>query len=98
MSKQQYYTYILTNKANTVLYIGVTNNLAKRVYEHRNKLIDGFSKRYNLQKLIYFEVLEDVLNALEREKQLKRWHRQWKLNLIREANPGFKDLYEEILK
>jgi putative endonuclease len=91
-SMKNYYTYILTNKNNTTLYIGVTSNLEKRLYEHKNGLIDGFTKKYNCHKLVYFEHAIDVHSAISREKQLKNWHREWKLNLIRESNPDFRDL------
>ena len=89
---KQYYVYILTNRTNNVLYIGVTNNLERRVFEHKHGLIEGFSKRYKLTKLIYFEESLSVVDAIVREKQLKNWHREWKLNLIKSINPGFKDL------
>ena len=79
---KQYYIYILTNKSNKVIYIGVTNDLERRMFEHRNKLVEGFTKRYNLMKLVYYEVTEDVESAITREKQLKNWHRDWKINLI----------------
>jgi putative endonuclease len=94
MSKdaKQYYVYILTNKGNTVLYIGVTNNLERRIFEHKNKLVEGFTKKYNLNKLIYYEMTEDINSAIEREKQLKNWHRDWKINLIKRFNPMWKDL------
>ncbi|MEK7617088.1 MAG: GIY-YIG nuclease family protein [Patescibacteria group bacterium] len=87
-----YYVYILTNKNNTTLYIGVTNNLERRIYEHKNELIDGFTKKYKLKKLIYFEECSQVNDALVREKQLKNWHREWKLNLIKNTNPTLRDL------
>ena len=90
--EKQYYVYILTNYDETTFYIGVTGNLEKRVWEHKNKFIDGFSAKYNLNKLVYFEVTNSVEAALDREKQLKRWHRQWKINLIKENNPDFIDL------
>ena len=89
---KQYYVYILTNRTNNVLYIGVTNNLERRVFEHKLGLIEGFSKRYKLTKLIYFEESLSVVDAIVREKQLKNWHREWKLNLIKSINPGLKDL------
>ena len=89
---QNYYVYILTNKNNTVLYVGVTSDLNKRIYEHKNKLIKGFSSRYNLSKLVYFESTSNIEDAIAREKQLKRWHREWKVNLIKELNPKFSDL------
>ena len=88
----QYFVYILTNKSNKVLYIGVTNNLERRMYEHRNKMIDGFTKKYSLTKLVYFEETSDVRNAIEREKQLKNWHRDWKIKLVDNFNPEWKDL------
>ena len=70
----------------------MTNNLERRMFEHKNKLIEGFSKKYNLAKLVYYEVIEDVNSVLKREKQLKNWHREWKINLIKEFNPTWKDL------
>ncbi len=84
----QYFVYILTNKSNKVLYIGVTNNLERRMYEHKNKMIDGFTKKYNLTKLVYFEETSDVQSAIEREKQLKNWHRDWKIKLIDDSIPS----------
>ncbi|MCX6765384.1 MAG: GIY-YIG nuclease family protein [Candidatus Moranbacteria bacterium] len=94
---KQYCVYILTNKINTVIYTGVTGNLSKRIYEHKNKLVDGFTKRYNLKKLVYFEQTEDVRSALTREKQLKNWKREWKIDLINKSNPKWKDLSETLL-
>jgi putative endonuclease len=93
---KQYYVYILTNKSNKVLYIGVTNDLIRRLFEHKNKLVDGFTKKYNLVKLVYYETTDDVEGALEREKQLKNWHRDWKINLIKQFNPEWKDLSEAL--
>ncbi len=80
-----------------MLYIGVTDNLARRIYEHKNKLINGFTKKYNLTKLVYYEVTNDVYEAIKREKQLKNWHRDWKINLITQNNKEWKDLSEELL-
>ena len=94
---KQYYVYILTNRHNNVLYIGVTNNLVRRIYEHKNKLVEGFSKKYNLIKLVYYETTRDVKSAIEREKQLKNWHRDWKINLINQFNPEWKDLSNDFL-
>lgn len=94
---RQYCVYIMTNQHNKVLYIGVTNNLPRRVYEHKNKFVKGFTEKYNVSKLIYFEQTEHVASALEREKQLKNWHRQWKINLINKFNPEWKDLYDTLL-
>ena len=93
-----YYVYILTNTYNTVIYIGVTNNLGRRLYEHKNKLVDGFTKRYNLHKLVYFDTTTDVRAAIEREKQLKGWTRAKKIALIEETNPRWIDLSEDWYK
>ena len=95
MEQRQYYVYILTNRTNNVLYIGMTNNLERRVFEHKNKLVEGFTKRYNLTKLVYYEATGDVESAIGREKQLKNWHREWKRNLVSEANPRWQDLSED---
>ncbi len=94
---KQYYVYILTNFNHNVLYIGVTGDLRKRTWQHREKVIDGFTKKYNINKLVYYETYEDVNVAIEREKQLKRWGRGKKETLIMTKNPEWKDLYEEIL-
>ena len=88
----KYYVYILTNFTNSVLYIGVTGDLKKRVYEHKNKDFDGFTKKYNVNKLIYFEECSDVLSAIQREKNLKKWKRAWKLELVKRENPDLKEL------
>ncbi len=82
----------MTNYSQTSFYIGLTGNLQKRVWEHKNKFVDGFTKRYNIDRLVYYELTDSVETALNREKQLKRWHRDWKINLIKEMNPEFKDL------
>ena len=87
-----YFTYILTNRANTVLYIGMTNDLERRMYEHKNHLIPGFTDRYNVEKLVYFEYTTDVLAAIEREKQWKKWSRKKKEWLIGRINPQWEDL------
>ena len=87
-----YYVYILTNKTNTTLYIGITNDLKRRLYEHKNKLVPGFTEKYNVNKLVYFEQTTDVKSAIQREKKLKKWNREWKLELIKKTNPAFKDL------
>ena len=90
-----YYVYILTNKTNSVIYIGITNNLLRRLYEHKNKLLDGFTKKYNVNKLVYFEQTSDINEAIKREKILKKWNREWKIELIKKQNPEFKDLSSE---
>ena len=82
----QFYIYILSNKRNGTLYIGMTNDLERRMFEHKRKLVDGFTKRYGLDKLIYFEQFQDVDYAIKREKQLKNWNRQWKIDLIEKGN------------
>ena len=87
-----YYVYILTNKHNTTVYTGVTNNLERRLYEHKSKLVDGFTKRYNLDKLVYFDTTTDVQSAIAREKEIKGWTRAKKNNLINSINPEWKDL------
>ena len=89
--------YILTNHHNTTLYIGVTSNLIQRIYQHKNKLVKGFSTKYNLTKLVYFELFEDMENAIVREKRLKYWNRQWKNKLISEVNPDWRDLYSKLI-
>jgi len=87
----------MTNYSKT-LYIGVTNNLERRVYEHKNKLINGFTKKYNLTKLVYYEVFNNIEDAIHREKQLKNWHRPWKINLIESSNKDWRDLSTEFEK
>jgi putative endonuclease len=94
---KSYYVYIMTNDSKT-LYIGITNDLVRRVYEHKNGLIKGFTRKYNLKKLVYYELINDAGPAIKREKQLKNWHRQWKINLIESANKGWKDLSVEFLE
>jgi putative endonuclease len=94
---KQYYIYILTNQYNTVFYVGVTNNLIRRVYEHKNKLVKGFTSKYNINKLVYYEVFSDVRDAIYREKQIKSWNRKKKMEMIEKFNPEWKDLYEEII-
>lgn len=84
--------YIMTNYSETSLYIGVTSNLQRRIWEHKNKTVDGFTKKYNVDRLVYYELTDSIETAINREKQLKRWHRDWKINLIKEMNPEFRDL------
>lgn len=92
---KQYCVYILTNKSGT-LYIGVTSNLRKRIWEHKNKVVESFTQKYKIDKLIYFEQTENVMSALEREKQLKKWSRIKKINLINKLNPNWEDLYNQL--
>jgi putative endonuclease len=96
MPDHQYFVYILTTTKNTVLYTGVTNDLIRRVYEHKNNLVDGFTKRYNVHKLVYYETVEDIIAAIEREKQIKSWNRGKKVLLINAFNPDWLDLYNGI--
>ena len=93
----QYYVYILASKKKGTLYIGVTSNLVKRIYEHKNDLVDGFTKEYAVHNLVYFEVTESVESAIAREKQLKKWNRAWKIRLIEKNNPEWQDLYTELI-
>ncbi len=96
MVSKQAYIYILTNKSNTVLYTGVTSDLKKRVWQHKEKVADGFTKRYNVTELVYYEVFEDILNAIAREKQIKGGSRQKKIDLIKRMNPDWHDLYDDL--
>ncbi len=91
-----YYVYILTNKNNKVLYTGVTNNLSRRIYEHKNKLIPGFTVKYNINKLIYYEVHDNIEDAIQREKNIKKWYRKWKIELVNILNPNWEDLYYKL--
>ena len=92
-----YYAYILTNKSNRVLYTGVTNDLVRRIYEHKTKLVRGFSYKYNVDKLVYYEMFENVEEAIKREKQIKAGSRDRKIELVRKMNPEWLDLYNGIL-
>ena len=97
MSEKKGYIYILTNKGNNVFYTGVTSDLVKRIYEHKNKLVDGFSKKYNLDRLVYYEIFESIQDAIPREKQIKGWLRSRKIALIEQMNPAWEDLYLKLL-
>ena len=94
---KSFYVYILTNKRNGTLYIGVTSDLTKRIWQHKEGVVDGFTKKYNLKKLVYYESHGNAENAIRREKRLKEWKRKWKINLIEDQNPEWEDLYENIL-
>ena len=96
MEYKQYYIYILSNYSNSTIYIGVTNNLVKRLYQHQNKLIDGFTSKYNINKLVYYEIYQNIDYAINREKQLKGWSRAKKNALIETLNPTWKDLGKEL--
>ena len=98
MNNKSYFVYILSSGRNGTLYIGVTSNLVKRVWEHKNQLIDGFTKKYEIHHLVYYEIHENPESAITREKQIKKWNRSWKIRMIEELNPEWKDLYSKILK
>jgi len=89
--------YILASRRNGTLYIGVTSDLVKRAYEHKQDLVEGFTKRYGVHELVYFEMHEDMVSAITREKQLKKWNRAWKIELIKQRNPEWRDLYAELV-
>ncbi len=89
--------YILASKRNGTLYIGVTSDLAKRIWEHRNDAVEGFTKKYNMHHLVYYELHDDMVTAIAKEKQLKKWNRTWKIRLIEELNPQWLDFYEDII-
>jgi len=93
---KQYFVYIMASQRNGTLYIGVTNDIRRRVYEHKNNLIKGFTEKYKVHYLVYVEETNDINTAITREKQLKKWNRSWKLGLIESMNPEWKDLYEEL--
>jgi putative endonuclease len=92
-----YYVYILASKKNGTLYIGVTNDLIKRVYEHKNNLLKGFTEKYSVHQLVYYEQYQNINDAILREKRLKKWNRKWKIELIEADNPDWDDLYHHII-
>ena len=94
--KNNYFVYLITNWNNKVIYIGITNNLQRRVFEHKNKLVEGFTSRYNLNKLVYYEITTDVNSAIAREKEIKKWRREKKNKLVESLNPEWKELIEEL--
>jgi len=96
MNTKTYYVYILASERNGTLYIGVTSSLKKRIYEHKMGLIDGFTKKYKIHTLVYYEDAFNVLSAIQKEKQFKKWKREWKINLIERSNPQWRDLYDEL--
>jgi putative endonuclease len=93
---KHYYVYILTSQTLGTLYIGITSDLKKRVWEHKEKATTGFTEKYDINKLVYYEVYDDPENAIQREKRLKKWNREWKTNLVHEFNPEWQDLYEKL--
>ena len=94
---RSFYVYILTNQRYGTLYVGVTNDLVRRVWEHKSDLVDGFSKRHRLHRLVWYEAHDDVYQAITREKLIKKWHRDWKVNLIQAMNPDWVDLYANVV-
>ena len=94
---KDYYVYVLASQRNGTLYVGVTSNLIKRIWEHKNKVIQGFTQKYSVDKLVYFEQYRDPENAIKREKRLKSYNRQWKLELVEKENPEWRDLYTELV-
>lgn len=96
MINKQYYVYILASNRNGTLYIGVTNNLISRINQHKTKFTDGFTAKYNVNKLVWYEQTNDINSAITKEKQLKKWNREWKINLIEKNNHTWKDLFDEI--
>jgi putative endonuclease len=94
---REYYVYMLASKRNGTLYAGVTNNLAERIYRHKNLSIGGFTEKYKVRKLVYYEKYNNIRKAISREKQLKKWRRRWKIHLIERVNPDWKDLYFEVV-
>jgi putative endonuclease len=93
-----YYVYIMTSEFNTVLYVGVTNDLVRRIYEHKNKLVKGFTSKYRVIKLVYYEMTDDINSAIEREKNIKKWSRSKKAALVNSMNKDWRDLYDELMK
>ncbi|KPK34352.1 MAG: hypothetical protein AMK70_07590 [Nitrospira bacterium SG8_35_1] len=93
-----YYVYILCSKRNGTLYTGVTSDIIKRIYEHKNNIVEGFTNKYGVHCLVWYEMHQNPDSAIQREKQIKKWDRKWKLRLIEENNPGWKDLYDDILE
>lgn len=96
MNEKTSYVYILTNKRNGTLYTGVTSDLCRRMWEHKNGIYEGFSKKYDLKMLVWYEVYNDIKEAILKEKQIKKWERKWKLKIIEEMNPSWNDLYEKL--
>ena len=96
--EKQFYVYILASKRNGTLYTGVTSDLIQRVWQHKHHMVEGFTKKYRVKKLVYYEVHDNAESAITREKRIKKWRRKWKLRLIEEKNPQWTDLYDEIVE
>lgn len=97
MEERSYYVYILASQKNGTLYIGVTNDLIRRVQEHKDHLNPGFTEKYKVDRLVYYEATDDIQVAILREKQMKKWKREWKMELIEKNNPGWEDLYQKLI-
>jgi putative endonuclease len=95
---KQYHVYIMAKARNSTFYVGITSDLRKRVWEHKNEAVEGFTQKYGIKNLVYYETFDNPENAIAREKRLKKWNRTWKMRIIEEMNPDWKDLYEEICK
>ena len=95
---KQFYVYILASKRNGTLYVGVTSDLVQRVWQHRNKMVQGFTQKYSVKRVVYYELHANAESAITREKQMKKWRRSWKIRLIEEKNPSWRDLYDDINK
>lgn len=93
---KQFYVYILTKRRNSTFYVGMTSDLPKRIWEHKNEVANGFTKEHNIKMLVYYEVFDNAEHAIRREKRLKKWNRSWKMKVIEEMNPQWKDLYNDI--
>lgn len=93
-----YFIYMLASKRNGTLYTGITNDLIRRVYEHKEGIVQGFTRKYDVTRLVYYEETNDVTEAITREKRIKKWNRRWKIDLIEQHNPGWKDLYNDLIK
>ncbi len=94
---KKYYMYILANRRDGILYIGTTNDIIRRIYQHKNNEVSGFTKRYKIHQLVYYEECSDIREVILREKRMKKWKRQWKIELIEKSNPEWRDLYNEII-
>jgi len=97
LMKKNYFVYMMASEKNGTLYIGMTNGLQKRVFQHKEGELDGFTKKYNIKNLVYYEIFENSLEAIIREKQLKGWNRKWKIRLIEKNNPGWRDLFNDMI-
>lgn len=96
MQEKKFYVYILTKARNSTFYVGITSDLPKRIWEHKNEAADGFTKKYGIKTLVYYELFDDAENAIKREKRLKKWPRAWKMKIIEQMNPNWNDLYETL--